>query len=121
MDRIDMVRAYREIIQENIEYDCLITRYERARVDEAVELILETVLSKRPYIRIAGDDFPREVVKSRFLKLTSEHLEYVFDCIDKNTTKVGNIKAYLLAAFYNAPATIDSYYRAAVNHDLYGN
>ena len=74
MDRIDMVRAYREIIQENIEYDCLITRYERARVDEAVELILETVLSKRPYIRIAGDDFPREVVKSRFLKLTSEHL-----------------------------------------------
>ncbi len=121
MDRIDMVRAYREIIQENIEYDCLITRYERVRVDEAVELILETVLSKRPYIRIAGDDFPREVVKSRFLKLTSEHLEYVFDCIDKNTTKVGNIKAYLLAAFYNAPATIDSYYRAAVNHDLYGN
>ena len=68
----------------------------------------------------AGDDFPREIVKSRFLKINSGHLEYVFDCIDKNTTKVGNIKAYLLAALYNAPATMDSYYRAEVNHDLYG-
>ena len=90
------------------------------RIDETVELMLEVVLSKRPYIRIAGDDFPREVVKSRFLKINSGHLEYVFDCIDKNTTKVGNIKAYLLAALYNAPATMDSYYRAEVNHDLYG-
>lgn len=76
--------------------------------------------NKGLYIRIAGDDFPREIVKSRFLKINSGHLEYVFDCIDKNTTKVGNIKAYLLAALYNAPATMDSYYRAEVNHDLYG-
>ena len=90
------------------------------RGDEAVELMLEAVLSRRPYIRIAGDDFPREVVRSRFLKINSGHLEYVFDCIDRNTTKVGNIKAYLLAALYNAPATMDSYYRAEVNHDLYG-
>ena len=82
--------------------------------------MLEVILSKRPYIRIAGDDFPREIVKSRFLKINSGHLEYVFDCIDKNATKVGNIKAYLLAALYNAPATMDSYYRAEVNHDLYG-
>lgn len=86
----------------------------------APQLMLEVILSKRPYIRIAGDDFPREIVKSRFLKINSGHLEYVFDCIDKNTTKVGNIKAYLLAALYNAPATMDSYYRAEVNHDLYG-
>ena len=92
----------------------------RERLDEALELMLEVILSKRPYIRIAGDDFPREIVKSRFLKINSGHLEYVFDCIDKNTTKVGNIKAYLLAALYNAPATMDSYYRAEVNHDLYG-
>ena len=94
--------------------------YGRERLDEALELMLEVILSKRPYIRIAGDDFPREIVKSRFLKINSGHLEYVFDCIDKNTTKVGNIKAYLLAALYNAPATMDSYYRAEVNHDLYG-
>ena len=120
MDRIDLVNAYRNIIQDNIEYDFLIGRYGKERLDEVVELMLETVLSKRPFIRIAGDDFPREIVKSRFLKINSGHLEYVFDCIDKNTTKVNNIKAYLLAALYNAPVTMDSYYRAEVNHDLYG-
>ena len=120
MDRIELIEAYREIIKENIEYDLLVLRYGRERLDEALELMLEVILSKRPYIRIAGDDFPWEIVKSRFLKINSGHLEYVFDCIDKNTTKVGNIKAYLLAALYNAPATMDSYYRAEVNHDLYG-
>ena len=120
MDRIELVNAYREIIRANVEYGFLVQRYGVQRMDETVELMLEVVLSKRPYIRIAGDDFPREVVKSRFLKINSGHLEYVFDCIDKNTTKVGNIKAYLLAALYNAPATMDSYYRAEVNHDLYG-
>ena len=120
MDRIELIEAYREIIKENIEYDLLVLRYGRERLDETLELMLEVILSKRPYIRIAGDDFPREIVKSRFLKINSGHLEYVFDCIDKNTTKVGNIKAYLLAALYNAPATMDSYYRAEVNHDLYG-
>lgn len=120
IDRMDMAEAYREIIKENIEYDFLVPRYGQERMDETVELMLETVLSRRPYIRIAGDDFPREVVRSRFLKINSDHLEYVFDCIDKNVTKVNNIKAYLLAALYNAPATMDSYYRAEVNHDLYG-
>ena len=120
IDRMDMAEAYREIIKENVEYDFLVPRYGQERMDETVELMLETVLSRRPYIRIAGDDFPREVVRSRFLKINSDHLEYVFDCIDKNVTKVNNIKAYLLAALYNAPATMDSYYRAEVNHDLYG-
>lgn len=120
IDRMDMAEAYREIIKENVEYDFLVPRYGQERMDETVELMLETVLSRRPYIRIAGDDFPREVVRSRFLKINSGHLEYVFDCIDKNVTKVNNIKAYLLAALYNAPATMDSYYRAEVNHDLYG-
>ena len=120
MDRIELINAYREIIHENVEYNFLVQRYGAQRMDETVELMLEVVLSKRPFIRIAGDDFPREVVKSRFLKINSGHLEYVFDCIDRNTTKVGNIKAYLLAALYNAPATMDSYYRAEVNHDLYG-
>lgn len=119
-DRIELTETYHKIIKENIEYDFMIPRYGKERLDEMVELMLEVVLSKRPYIRIAGDDFPREVVKSRFLKINSYHLEYVFDCIDKNTTKVGHIKAYLLAALYNAPATMDSYYRAEVNHDLYG-
>lgn len=120
IDQMDMAESYRELIMENIEYDCLVDQYGHERMDEAVELILETVLSKRPYIRIAGDEYPREVVKSRLLKVTSSHLQYVFDCIDNNTTKVYNIKAYLLTALYNAPATMDSFYRTEVNHDLYG-
>lgn len=111
---------YQEIIKENIEYPYLAERYGQERTDEVVDLMLETVLSQRPYIRIAGDDYPREIVRSRFLKVNYSHIEYVFDCLDKNTTKVRNIKAYLLAALYNAPATMDSYYRAEVNHDLYG-
>ena len=119
-DRIDRIDTYREIIKENIEFEALVHRYGYERVDELVELMLQTVLSQRPYIRIAGDDYPREVVKSRFLKVNFSHVEYVFDCLDNNTTKVRNIKSYLLAALYNAPTTMDSYYRAEVNHDLYG-
>lgn len=120
MDGTDLAEAYREIIKENVEYECLVSRYGKERMDGIVELILETVISRRSYIHIAGDDFPRDIVKSRFLKLNSGHLEYVFECMDRNTGKVGNIKAYLLSALYNAPATMDSYYRAEVNHDLYG-
>ena len=116
----EMVQSYRELLRENIEYDVLCSRYSEQRVDGIVDLMLETMLSKRPSIRIAGDDFPRAVVGSRFLKLRADHIGYVFDCLDNNTTKISNIKAYLLAALYNAPATMDSYYRAEVNHDLYG-
>ena len=76
MDRIELADAYREILKENIEYGCMVSRYGKERLDETVELMLEVVLSKRPYIRIAGDDFPREVVKGRFLKINSGHLEY---------------------------------------------
>jgi len=120
IDRIDEEKSYRALIMDNIEYGILAERYGTGRMEEVVELILETVLSKREYIRIARDDFPKEAVKSRMLKITSGHVEYIFDCLDKNTTKVHNIKAYLLAALYNAPATMDSYYRAEVNHDLWG-
>ena len=87
---MELAEAYREIIRENVEYSILTERYGEQRMDETVELMLEVVLSKRPYIRIAGDDFPRDVVRSRFLKINSSHLEYVFGCIDRNTTKVGN-------------------------------
>lgn len=92
--------SYRDFIKDNIEYDILVQSNDRERMDEAVELMLDAVCSKRQYITIAGDDFPKEVVKSRLLKLNSSHIEYVFDCIDKNTTKVRNIKKYLLAALY---------------------
>lgn len=120
IDGSDLVDAYREIIRDNVEYECLISRYGKERMDETVELILETVAARRPYIRIAGEDYPKEIVRSRFLKLNSGHLEYVFECMDRNTAKISNIKAYLLAALFNAPATMDSYYRAEVNHNLYG-
>ena len=118
MDGIDEPAYYKRFIQNNISYDCLIAHYQRERVDEAVELILDTVLSKRRRVRIAGDDKPADVVKSRLLKLNSQHIEYVFECMDANTAKIGNIKAYLLTSLYNAPSTMDSYYAARVNHDM---
>ena len=120
IDRIDTIDTYREVINENISYNILCERYENERVDEVAELMLETISSQRSTIRIAKDDFPAAVVKSRLLKLDASHVEYVFDCLDKNTTKIHNIKSYLLTALYNAPATMNSYYRAEVNHDLYG-
>ena len=122
-DRMRERESYRELILENIEYDYLIQnhRLDRDRLDELVELMVDTVCSNREMIRIAGDDYPAEVVKSRFLKLNSSHIEYVLDRMRENTTYVRNIKKYLLAALYNAPATIDSYYASLVNHDLYGS
>ena len=121
-DRMRERESYRELILENIEYDYLIQnhRLDRDRLDELVELMVDTVCSNREMIRIAGDDYPAEVVKSRFLKLNSSHIEYVLDRMRENTTYVRNIKKYLLAALYNAPATIDSYYTSLVNHDMYG-
>ena len=115
--------SYRELILENIEYDylCRDDRLDRDMLNELVELMVDTVCSRRETIRIAGDDYPAEVVKSRFLKLNSSHIEYVLDRMRENTTYVRNIKKYLLAALYNAPATIDSYYASLVNHDLYGS
>jgi len=120
---MDKREAYREIILENIDYDILIMdrKLDRDRLDEIVELLVETVCSARQTIRISGDDFPVEVVKSRLLKLDSSHIQYVLDCMAANTTYVRNIKKYLLAALFNAPATIGNYYSALVNHDLYGS
>lgn len=115
--------SYQKLILENIEYDILVQneRIDRDRLDELVKLMVDTVCSRRETIRIAGDDYPVEMVKSRFLKLNSSHIEYVLDRMRENTTYVRNIKKYLLAALYNAPATIDSYYASLVNHDLYGS
>lgn len=113
---------YQEIILENIEYRHLVqnNQIDRERLDELVELIVDTVCSARKTIRIARDDYPAEVVKARFLKLNSSYIEYVLSSMQENTTYVRNIKKYLLAALYNAPSTISSYYTSLVNHDLYG-
>jgi len=115
--------SYRELILENIEYDFWKNsdRVDHEMLDEITELIVDTVCSARKTIRIAGDDYPAEVVKSRFLKLDSSHVQYVVDCMKDNTTYVRNIKKYLLAALYNAPVTINSYYSSLVQHDMYGD
>lgn len=114
---------YREIIKENIDYDILLADmpYDHDRLEEVLELLVETVCSTKKYIRVAGADYPAEVVRSRLMKLTAEHIKFVFDCLKENTTKVRNIKQYLLTTLYNAPTTIGNYYSALVQHDLYGS
>jgi len=111
---------YREIIRDNLDYDIMAERYphDRERIDEIVDLMLETVCTARKTIRVAGDDYPAELVKSKFLKLNGMHLEFVLDCLKKNTTEIRSIKKYLLAVLFNAPSTIDSYYTALVAHDM---
>ena len=116
------MNVYREIIKENIDYDILLSDmpYDRDRLEEILELMVETVCSTKKYIRVAGADYPADVVRSRLMKLNSEHIKFVFDCLKENTTKIRNIKQYLLTTLYNAPTTIGNYYSALVQHDLYG-
>ena len=118
--RQSAVEIYREIIKDNIEYDILIQsdRTDRERLDEILDIILETVCTSRKQIRIAGDDYPAELVKAKFMKLNSSHIEFVMDCMRENTTKIRNIKQYLRAVLFNAPSTIDNYYTALVAHDM---
>ncbi|EJU24258.1 DNA-binding helix-turn-helix protein [Peptoanaerobacter stomatis] len=121
-DEKDAYKIYEEIIKDNIEYEHLINakRLDRDRIDEILDLILETICSKRKRILIAGDEYPAELVKAKFMKLDSSHIEFVLDCMQENTTKVRNIKQYLKAVLFNAPSTIGNYYTALVNHDMYG-
>ncbi|HBY2902568.1 TPA: helix-turn-helix domain-containing protein [Clostridioides difficile] len=118
----DAYKIYEEIIKDNIEYEHFIkhTDIDKDRLDEIVSIMLETVCTRRKTIRIAGDDYPAELVKAKFMKLNSSHIEFVFDCMRENTTKIRNIKQYLKAVLFNAPNTIDSYYTSLVNHDMYG-
>ena len=115
------IENYRELILENIEYDCLKQRYPLYLDDlnEIVELLVETVCAKRKTTRISGADFPHEIVRSRFLKLDSSHIEFVMDCLQKNTTQVRNMKQYLLAVLFNAPTTMNNHYTSLVNHDMH--
>ncbi len=121
-DRIgyDEVETYRQIIKENIDYDVLSVNLNRdaAMLDEIVDLMTETVCTQKSNLVIAGDTYPAAIVKSKLLKLTSEHIEYVIDCMRENTSDIRYIKKYLLAALFNAPSTIDSYYTTKVHHDM---
>lgn len=122
-DMIEEMDTYRQIIRENISYECF-KNDNYLRIDEAdelVELMVEVmVMPDNGTIRIAGVDKPAAIVKNRFMKITEGHIQYAMGCMEKNRTKVGNIKAYLLTVLYNATLTIDNYYRAEVNYDMYG-
>ena len=123
-DVMEEMDAYRDIIREHISYECFQDgRYHRREdVDELVELMVEVMmLPDNGTVRIAGVEKPVAVVKNRFMKLEHGHIEYILTCLGANTTKVGNIKAYLLTTLYNAPLTISNYYTAEVNHNLYGS
>lgn len=118
--RMDEMDRYRELIKENIDYDLLLTEhpYDEETLEGYVELMVEVCCSRRDFIRIAGDEVATGVVKSRFLKLNHDHIAYVLESLSQNTTLVKNIKAYTLAALYNAPTTISQYYASLVSHDL---
>ena len=122
MDRMDEREQYRELIRDNLEIDIRSQdrRYDLDRVNEIVEIMLDAVCSTRPTIRINGEDMPQPVVKSRFLKLDSGHIDYALQAMNDCPSDIRNIRAYLLTALYNASLTIDNYYSARVNYDFHG-
>lgn len=113
---------YRGIVMDNIDYDALIESYpyDRERLEEMLEIIVETICTTKEYVRIGGSEYAAEVVRSRLMKLNMHHIEFVMSCMKENTTKIRNIKQYLLTTLYNATLTMDNYYSALVQHDLYG-
>ena len=108
----------RQRVSDQLEAEIMADRYGEARMQEIVELITEIMMNKSPRIRIGPRELPADLVRARLQLLDSSHVEYVFDCLDKQTGKVRNMKAYLLASLFSAPATIDHYYRAEVNSDF---
>ncbi len=120
--RNDAYAQYEAYFREELEIPILIqgNRTEKETLEGILDLLAETCSSRRKTIRIAGDDKPIEIVKGRLMKLNSLHIQYVLDCLKENTTYVRDMKQYLLTTLFNAPVTIDSYYQARVNHDMYG-
>ncbi len=120
IDEIDTMEAYRSLIKENIDYDIFVQDepYNRERLDGFVELMAEVCSNRHESIRVNQENVRTDIVKSRFQKLDSGHIRYVLDCLDRNTTAIGNIRAYILSALFNAPATISQYYTSLVRHDM---
>ena len=119
-DWIDRIEECREIVKENIEYDIISQQYDKEQLDEIVEIMSEVISTSRDKVTVGKQDMPAEVVRSRFLKISSEHIEYIFWCLKRNATKIRNIKAYLTTVIFNAPTTISNFYAAEVNHDMNG-
>lgn len=120
MDEMELRDQYREIVKENIGFEYKQKSSDAERLSEIVEIMLDVICSTSKTIRINGEDMPQAVVKSRFLKLDSSHIDYVFDAMKKSPSEIRNIRAYLLTTLYNASLTIDNYYTAMVNHDFNG-
>jgi len=123
MDGMDDVNAYIEIIKENIEYEHHMKHdsyQHKGLYKELFRIICEVVCVKQKFVKIGGLDYPYQFVKERFLELDSSHLEYVIGCMQNTTSKISNIKAYMVTALYNAPSTINHYYQQEVQHDMYG-
>ena len=118
-DKVQERLDYRQLIQQNIEYDILCQSYRPESVEELVELMLDAICSSKPYQQINGEAVPTQVVKSRLLKVGYEHIQYVFFSLNRNTSKVKNIRQYMLTVLYNAPVTINQFYDAEVRHDMY--
>lgn len=114
------ITELKELVLDNLEYDFIKKTHDKERLDEIVDIIVETLCSTKPTINISGEEYPAQLVKEKLLRLDSSHIDYVFECFGKTTTYVRNIKRYLLATLFNAPSTIGNYYSALVNHDLYG-
>jgi len=120
-DGSDMIDLYRRIVKQNICYDSLyenVSIMKRRMLDEIVELMIEVLVVNRKSMRIAGAEYPYPLVKSRFMCIGQDHVEYVLDCLDQTSTKIGNVKAYILTSLFNATATIDTYYTSLVHHDM---
>lgn len=123
IDAIDETSAYMALIRDNLDYEHHM-KYgqhgDREMYEEIYETVCDVVCVKRKTIRINGEEYPYELVKSRFLKLNSSHVEYVMGCMRETVTKITNIRAYLITALYNAPSTMSHYYQQEVQHDMYG-
>ena len=115
-----MVGIYEELIKDNIDYDILVENNPNVDIGGMVEIMLDAICSSREYLDINQDKVPKEIVKSRLLKLDSGHIDYVIECLQKNNTKIKNIRSYLLTTLYNSYETLDHYYRSEVNYDFYG-
>ena len=111
---------YRHYFKEKLELSIMEQNYpmDKAVLHEILELLVETVTSRKKFLRICGEEKPKEVVKSRLMKLDSSHIQYILECLKENSTQIRNIKQYLLATLYNAPVTVDRYYSTQVWHDM---
>ncbi len=115
------VSEKRDEIRDQIEYELIATASNREQLNEFVEIMLEVALSRTPTMKIGRDaEYPTALVQQRFEQITSAHVEKVLEGIRENTARVWNTRAYLLAALFNAPSTMDNHYTMLVNHDLNG-